>query len=174
MEFKADDFGKRKIYEEMVSMLSSLCEGQSDQAAILANAAALIKEKTGFFWVGFYLVRPCIPHKPLFDSEELRLGPFQGPVACYQIGRGKGVCGSSWLRAQTLVIPDVEEFPGHIACSSLSRSEIVVPLNRPRDGKDPRGREAEDALRGRKRVRRYPDLERRAQAGRRQDLHLRV
>lgn len=135
MDLKADDFGKRKIYEEMVSMLSSLCEGQSDQAAILANAAALIKEKTGFFWVGFYLVRPCIPHKPLFDSEELRLGPFQGPVACYQIARGKGVCGASWLRAQTLVVPDVEEFPGHIACSSLSKSEIVVPLNRPRDGK---------------------------------------
>ena len=126
---------KRLMYEELVSMLKSLCEGQSDQSAVLANAAALIKEKTLFFWVGFYLVRPCIPHKPLFDTEELRLGPFQGPVACYTIGRGKGVCGTSWQRAETLIVPDVEEFPGHIACSSLSRSEIVVPLKRPRDGK---------------------------------------
>ena len=126
---------KRLMYEELVSMLKSLCEGQSDESSVLANAAALIKEKTGFFWVGFYLVRPCIPHKPLFDTEELRLGPFQGPVACYTIGRGKGVCGTSWQRAETLIVPDVEEFPGHIACSSLSRSEIVVPLKRPRDGK---------------------------------------
>ena len=123
------------MYNDLLAMLSALCEGQSDQAAVLANAAALIKEKTGFFWVGFYLVRPCIPHKPLFDTEELRLGPFQGPVACYTIGRGKGVCGTSWAKGQTVIVPDVEQFPGHIACSSLSESEIVVPLKRPRDGK---------------------------------------
>ena len=126
---------KLMMYNDLLAMLSALCEGQSDQAAVLANAAALIKEKTGFFWVGFYLVRPCIPHKPLFDMEELRLGPFQGPVACYTIGRGKGVCGTSWAKGETIIVPDVEQFPGHIACSSLSESEIVVPLRRPRDGK---------------------------------------
>ena len=126
---------KRKMYADLLAMLKALCEGQTDQSAVLANAAALIKERTGFFWVGFYLVRPCIPHKPLFEMEELRLGPFQGPVACYTIGKGKGVCGTCWQKGETIVVPDVEEFPGHIACSSLSRSEIVVPLTRPRDGR---------------------------------------
>ena len=86
--------------------------------ARLANAAALIQERMGFFWTGFYMVR---------DSE-LVLGPFQGPIACMRIGYGKGVCGTAWKEGRTMVVPDVEEFPGHIACSSKSRSEIVVPL----------------------------------------------
>jgi GAF domain-containing protein len=84
----------------------------------MANAAALVKERMGFFWVGFYVVK----------DGELVLGPFQGPVACTRIGFGKGVCGTAWKEAKTIVVPDVEEFPGHIACSSMSKSEIVVPV----------------------------------------------
>ena len=101
-------------------MLKSLCEGQSDQSAVLANAAALLHEVMAprYFWTGFYIV----------DGEELVLGPFQGPAACYRIRLGRGVCGTAWKEKRTLVVPDVEQFPGHIACSSLSRSEIVVPL----------------------------------------------
>jgi GAF domain-containing protein len=86
--------------------------------ANLANTAAALKEQFGWFWVGFYLVK----------EDELVLGPFQGPVACTRIRKGRGVCGSSWEQAKTLIVPDVEKFPGHIACSSLSKSEIVVPL----------------------------------------------
>jgi len=105
-------------YPKLVSDLKALLWDETDAVARMANAAALIKQKMGFFWVGFYLVK---------DSE-LVLGPFQGPVACMRIGYGKGVCGTSWKEGRTVVVPDVEEFPGHIACSSLSRSEIVVPL----------------------------------------------
>ena len=93
---------------------------ENDLIANLANVAAALKETFGFFWVGFYLVK----------GEELVLAPFQGPVACTRIKKGRGVCGKAWERAETLVVPDVDAFPGHIACSSLSRSEIVVPLLR--------------------------------------------
>ena len=92
--------------------------GETDQVANLANISAALKEQFGWFWVGFYLVK----------QGELVLGPFQGPVACTRIAKGKGVCGAAWEQARTLVVPDVEAFPGHIACSSLSRSEIVVPV----------------------------------------------
>ena len=105
-------------YTLLNKQLEALIEGETDPVGILANAAALLKETTGWFWVGFYLVR----------GNELLLGPFQGPVACYRIGYGKGVCGAAWAQRRSLVVPDVEEFPGHIACSSLSRSEIVVPI----------------------------------------------
>lgn len=97
-----------------------LLEGEPDLIANLANVAAALKEQFGWLWVGFYLVK----------KDELVLGPFQGPVACTRIRRGRGVCGTSWAKGETLVVPDVEKFPGHIACSSLSRSEIVVPLRR--------------------------------------------
>ena len=114
-------------YPRLVSDLKALLGDEKDRTARLANAAALIKERMGFFWVGFYLVR-----KAGEDGTELVLGPFQGPIACMRIGYGKGVCGTSWKERRTIVVPDVEAFPGHIACSSLSRSEIVVPLRRNR------------------------------------------
>ena len=102
----------------MVKNLKYLIEDQHEEVSVLANAAAYIKEQTGYFWVGFYLVR----------GDQLVLGPFQGSVACYTIRRGRGVCGTCWERGETLLVPDVHEFPGHIACSSLSESEIVIPL----------------------------------------------
>ena len=108
-------------YPRLASDLKALLWDETDAVARMANAAALIKEKMGFFWVGFYLVK----------DDELVLGPFQGPIACMRIGNGKGVCGTAWKENRTLVVPDVEEFPGHIACSSLSRSEIVVPISGP-------------------------------------------
>ncbi len=111
-------------YPRLVSDLRHLLGDEPDLVARLSNAAALIKEKMGFFWVGFYLVGPSD------NGKELILGPFQGSVACMRIGYGRGVCGTSWKEARTVVVPDVEEFPGHIACSSLSRSEIVVPIDR--------------------------------------------
>ena len=109
---------KAEQYALLHAQLKSLLEGETDRTANLANAAALIHETFGFWWTGFYLVR----------GRELLLGPFQGPVACTRIPFGKGVCGTAWERGETIVVPDVEEFPGHIACSSLSRSEIVVPI----------------------------------------------
>ena len=105
-------------YKELYKQLASLLEGESDQIANMANMAALIHETFGFWWTGFYVVK----------GEQLVLGPFQGPIACTRIPYGKGVCGTSWQRQETIVVPDVHEFPGHIACSSLSRSEIVVPI----------------------------------------------
>ena len=96
---------------------------EPDLVANLANITAALKEQFGWLWVGFYLVK----------DDELVLGPFQGPVACTRIKKGKGVCGTSWARAETLIVADVENFPGHIACSSLSRSEIVVPIIRDKD-----------------------------------------
>lgn len=111
--------GKAEKYGALLPQLRSLVEGEEDLVANLANTAAALRETFGFFWVGFYLVK---------DDDELVLGPFQGPVACTRIRRGRGVCGTAWQRAETLVVPDVDAFPGHIACSSLSRSEIVVPL----------------------------------------------
>ncbi len=113
-------------YPRVVKELRSLLEGETDWTARMSNTAALIKERFGFFWVGFYLVRPS---GPAGDADsELVLGPFQGPIACMRIKYGRGVCGTAWKERKTLVVPDVEAFPGHIACSSLSRSEIVVPI----------------------------------------------
>lgn len=109
---------KENQYKTLIPQIRALIDGEPDLVANLANIAASLKEQFGWLWVGFYLVK----------KDELVLGPFQGPVACTRIKKGRGVCGSSWEKAETLVVPDVEKFPGHIACSSLSRSEIVVPL----------------------------------------------
>ena len=114
---------KQEQYESLIPQIKALIEGEPDLVANLANVVAALKEQFGWFWIGFYLVK----------EDELVLGPFQGPVACTRIRYGKGVCGSSWQQQQTLIVPDVEQFPGHIACSSLSKSEIVVPVIR--DGK---------------------------------------
>ena len=111
---------KEEQYESLLPQIRGLLEGETDEIANLANVAAALKEQFGWLWVGFYLVK----------GEQLVLGPFQGPVACTRINPGRGVCGTSWKEARTLIVPDVEKFPGHIACSSLSRSEIVVPLFR--------------------------------------------
>ena len=107
-------------YLRLYQDLRLLLEGESDAVARMANTAALIAERMHFFWTGFYRVSP--------DGKELVLGPFQGPAACFRIGFGKGVCGTAWKNRQSVVVPDVEQFPGHIACSAASRSEIVVPL----------------------------------------------
>lgn len=109
---------KVEKYHSLLPQLKALLQGENDLIANLANTAAALKEAFDFFWVGFYLVR----------DDQLVLGPFQGPVACTRIRKGKGVCGTAWQEAATQVVPDVEAFPEHIACSSLSRSEIVVPL----------------------------------------------
>ena len=111
---------KTEKYQGLYKQLQSLLSGEDDQIANMANMAALIHETFGFWWTGFYIVK----------DEQLVLGPFQGPIACTRIPYGKGVCGTAWQRQETIVVPDVEEFPGHIACSSLSRSEIVVPIFR--------------------------------------------
>lgn len=110
----------KKQYELLISQLRALIQGESNRVSVLANATALLKQTfpERFFWVGFYMV----------TDGELQLGPFQGTVACYHIGKGRGVCGTAWAEQRTLIVPDVEQFPGHIACSSESRSEIVVPL----------------------------------------------
>ena len=109
---------KIEKYELLTEQIKALTEGETDVIAVMANVCAAIHETMGFFWTGFYRVK----------DDELVLGPFQGPVACMHIGFGRGGCGSAWKQCQTIVVPDVEQFPGHIACSSLSRSEIVVPL----------------------------------------------
>lgn len=109
---------KKEKYEVLVKQVQSVLDGELDPIARMANAAAMIHEAFRFWWTGFYRVR----------NGELVLGPFQGPLACMHIAHGRGVCGSAWKEERTLVVPDVEEFPGHIACSSASRSEIVVPL----------------------------------------------
>ncbi|MBE6271742.1 MAG: GAF domain-containing protein [Prevotella ruminicola] len=109
---------KVEKYKLLTEQIKSLVEGETDQVAVMANVAAAIHLEMGFWWTGFYRVQ----------NGELVLGPFQGPVACMHIGYGKGVCGSSWKQGETIVVPDVEQFPGHIACSSESRSEIVVPV----------------------------------------------
>lgn len=109
---------KESQYQSLLPQIKALITGEPDLIANLANITGALKEQFGWLWVGFYLVK----------QDELVLGPFQGPVACTRIRKGRGVCGASWEQAQTLVVPDVEAFPGHIACSSLSRSEIVVPI----------------------------------------------
>lgn len=111
---------KTDRYQELYKQIESVVSGETDQIANMANVTALLHEAFGFWWTGFYIVR----------DGQLVLGPFQGPVACTRIGFGKGVCGTSWERKETIVVPDVHEFPGHIACSSLSQSEIVVPMFR--------------------------------------------
>jgi len=110
---------KKENYESIIPQIEGLLFGEENLVANLANIAAALKEALGFFWVGFYLV----------DSEdELVLGPFQGPVACTRIKKGKGVCGTAWEQDKTLIVPDVDEFPGHISCASASKSEIVLPV----------------------------------------------
>lgn len=109
---------KAEQYQSLIPQIDALLYGETDFVANMANVAAALKEQFGWFWVGFYLVK----------NEELVLGPFQGPVACTRIKKGKGVCGSSWAEMKTLIVPDVDEFPGHIACASASKSEIVLPL----------------------------------------------
>ena len=117
---------KEEIYQSLVPQIKGLLDGEPDLVANLANVAAALKEQFGWLWVGFYLVKPF----GSTQEDELVLGPFQGPVACTRIKKGRGVCGTAWQKAETLIVADVEKFPGHIACSSLSRSEIVVPIIR--------------------------------------------
>ena len=111
---------KEEQYASLIPQIKALLEGETDLIANLANVVAALKEQFGWLWVGFYIVK----------NDELVVGPFQGPVACTRIKKGRGVCGSSWEKAETIIVPDVQKFPGHIACSSLSRSEIVVPVFR--------------------------------------------
>ena len=108
---------KEEKYEMLTSQIVALVDGEDDGVSLMANVSAAIQEAMGFFWTGFYIEK----------NGQLRLGPFQGSVACYRIDHGKGVCGTAYEERKTIVVPDVEQFPGHIACSSLSRSEIVVP-----------------------------------------------
>ncbi len=110
---------KEKTYQLLLKQVDSLIEGENNAVGQLANTAALLHETMGWWWTGFYMV----------NGDTLQLGPFQGPIACYNIKRGRGVCGTAWQEDRSIVVPDVEQFPGHIACSSLSRSEIVVPLH---------------------------------------------
>lgn len=109
---------RSEIYRQLLPQIEALIDGEPSLVANLANVAAALKQAFGFFWVGFYLV----------DGDELVLGPFQGDIACSRIGYGKGVCGTAWREAETILVPNVEHFPGHIACSSQSKSEIVVPI----------------------------------------------
>lgn len=109
---------KKELYENLLPQIKSLVECEADEIANMANISACLKDTFNFWWVGFYRVL----------SNELVLGPFQGPLACTRIRKGKGVCGTAWQNAETIIVPDVDAFPGHIACSSLTRSEIVVPI----------------------------------------------
>ena len=108
---------KKERYQMLLPQIKALVEGESDQVANLSNIAAALKQTMNFFWVGFYLVK----------ENQLVLGPFQGPIACTRIDFGKGVCGTAWKEKKTILVPDVEQFPGHIACNSASKSEIVLP-----------------------------------------------
>lgn len=116
---------KEEKYKELVEDIRSLIDGETDMIAIMSNIAADIHQTMGFWWTGFYRV----------IDNELLLGPFQGPIACIHIAYGRGVCGTAWKKAETIIVPDVEQFPGHIACSSQSRSEIVVPVFSHEDNK---------------------------------------
>lgn len=111
---------KSEKYKTLLPQIKALVGNETDQIANMANIAAALKQTFGFFWVGFYIVR----------SNELVLGPFQGPIACTRIKKGKGVCGTAWERKETILVPDVDQFPGHIACSSDSKSEVVIPVIR--------------------------------------------
>jgi len=128
---------KTEQYQSLIPQIKGLLDGETDQVANLANVSAALKEQFGWLWVGFYIVKSFdtsilrqAQDKQFSIQDELVVGPFQGPVACTRIKKGKGVCGTSWAEAKTIIVPDVEKFPGHIACSSLSRSEIVVPVIR--------------------------------------------
>ena len=118
--FRTYIINKEEKYQHFLPDWELLISGETDEIAVLANTCAALREAFGFFWIGFYLVK----------DGQLVLGPFQGDVACYRIRKGRGVCGTAWAEARTQVVPDVEQFPGHIACSSLSKSEIVVPIFR--------------------------------------------
>ena len=109
---------KEEQYISLIPQIEALMYGETDQIANLSNICAALKEQFNWFWVGFYLVK----------NDELVLGPFQGPVACTRIKKGKGVCGASWAQQETIIVPDVDSFPGHIACASASKSEIVLPI----------------------------------------------
>ena len=109
---------KKELYENLLPQIKALVEGENDEIANMANISACLKDTFNFWWVGFYRV----------IGEELVRGPFQGPLACTRIRKGKGVCGTAWQNAKTIIVPDVDAFPGHIACSSLTKSEIVVPI----------------------------------------------
>ncbi len=111
---------KSEKYKTLLPQIKALVGNETDQIANMANIAAALKQTFGFFWVGFYIVR----------GNELVLGPFQGPIACTRIKKGKGVCGTAWERKETILVPDVDQFPGHIACSSDSKSEVVIPVIR--------------------------------------------
>jgi GAF domain-containing protein len=113
-----ENLSKEEKYKALLPQIKALLEGEDDVIANLSNVAAALKSTFNFWWVGFYLVK----------QNELVLGPFQGPVACTRIQKGRGVCGTTWEQANTIIVPDVDEFPGHIACSSLSKSEIVIPM----------------------------------------------
>ena len=116
--FRTNIINKEEKYQHFLPDWELLISGETDEIAVLANTCAALREAFGFFWIGFHLVK----------DGQLVLGPFQGDVACYRIRKGRGVCGTAWAEAKTQVVPDVEQFPGHIACSSLSKSEIVVPM----------------------------------------------
>lgn len=116
--YPKEEKDKKTRYREFLTQYAGLIEGEKHEVSVMANTSAALKEAFGFFWVGFYLV----------EGDTLILGPFQGDVACYRIRKGRGVCGTAWAEGRTLVVPDVDAFPGHIACSSLSRSEIVIPI----------------------------------------------
>lgn len=122
--FKVTSSTKEEIYKEIIPQIEAILNGETDLIANISNFCAMLKEAFDFWWVGFYFV------KQTRDSRQLVLGPFQGPLACTRINYGKGVCGTAWKQKQTIIVPNVDEFPGHIACSSLSKSEIVVPVIR--------------------------------------------
>lgn len=121
-ELKITASSKEEKYRELLPQIRAVVEGETDMIANMANVASMLHEAFGFWWTGFYRVSP-----PL-EGGGLLLGPFQGPLACTRIKKGKGVCGTAWERGETVIVPDVDKFPGHIACSGLSRSEIVVPM----------------------------------------------
>lgn len=121
-ELRINGGSKEEKYRELVPQVKAVVEGETDRIANMANVASMLHETFGFWWTGFYRVSSPTP------EGELVLGPFQGPLACTRIRKGKGVCGTAWERGETVIVPDVDAFPGHIACSSLSRSEIVVPV----------------------------------------------
>ena len=119
---------KAEQYQALIPQIKGLMEGETDLIANLANVAAALKEQFYWLWIGFYVIKSFGTSASLNTQDELVVGPFQGPVACTRIKKGRGVCGAAWQNAETLIVADVEKFPGHIACSSLSRSEIVIPL----------------------------------------------
>lgn len=121
-EVKISTNNKKELYKELLPQIESILTSETNLIANMANISAILKETFNFWWVGFYIIREES------NKEELVLGPFQGPLACTRIQLGRGVCGTSWSKKQTIIVPDVELFPGHIACSSLSKSEIVVPV----------------------------------------------